>query len=278
MLHDIKGKLICCEYIAFVCLLCGTFCTFSFQLLVLGYNQQEMNDLTNRISITTNDDSSTYDSATTIDKLVWHRKLDVVMDSAGTDSVSNNVESFTDTLSTTKKKIKKQKNLNDDHQSTPAPTPGYEPVDDLSIPDELNECLLEVLPENQDAMSRKRKKKKRRKHVDENIDNIHGNDTDNKVIPTRRDLQESRSEFSLQDEQSLGFEYTSSNDLAPFITSHNDKDSYYYDTGILDFLYDDDEFEDDNRRLQEESENFDRDAVRFLVTLCQFATLSTLTH
>ena len=261
---------------------CGTFSTFSIciQLLVLGSNQQEMNDVTNRMSIRTIDDNSNYDSATTIDKLVWHRKLDGFLDSASIDSASNTVESFKETLSTTKKKIKKQKNLNDDHESTPAPTPGYEPVDDLSIPDELNECLLEVLPENQDAMSRKRKKKKSRKHVDKNVDNVHDNGADNIVIPTRRNLHESRNEFSLQDEQSHGFEYASSNDLAPFVTSHNDVDSYdyNYDTDILHFLYDDEEFEDDNRSLQEESDNFDRDAVRFLVTLCQFATFSTLTH
>lgn len=235
-----------------------------------------MNDVTSTISITTIHDSSNYDSSTTIDKLAWDRKLDGFMDSASIESSSISVESFTDTLSTTKKKkIKKQKNLNDDHESTPAPTPGYEPVDDLSIPEELNECLLEVLPENQDTMSRKRKKKKRFKHVDENIDNIHENDTDNMVIPTRRDLQESRNEFSLQKEQSHGFDYTSSNELSPFITSHNDVESYDYDTDILDFLYDDDEFADDNRRLQEDPENFDRDAVRFLISLCQFATLST---
>jgi hypothetical protein len=47
--------------------------------------------------------------------------------------------------------------------STPAPTAPFEPVADLTIPDELNECLLSVLPERQQSGMQKKKTGRRRK-------------------------------------------------------------------------------------------------------------------
>ncbi len=150
----------------------------------------------------------------------------------------------------------------EDYEFTPAPTPGYEPVDDLSIPDVLNECLLGVLPPNQDQVDRKRKKKKKRRK--RNDDNSGGAVT----IPAKRHLEESGNELSIssQDAHSHGFGYISPNDLVPSITSysgdHNIDADDYTTQYILDFLYDDDdEIEDDTRRMQEQAENFDRDAV-----------------
>ena len=56
-----------------------------------------------------------------------------------------------------RKKDRENKNDEDDFERviTPAPTQAFIPIDDLTIPDELNECLLRVLPRRVNNAGRK---------------------------------------------------------------------------------------------------------------------------
>ena len=205
-----------------------------------------------------------------------YRELDGLLDY---DTSPEESSDYTNSGYTTWKKNKKKKKTKPKNNSaTPAPTEPFEPVDDLTIPPDLDACLLRALPRRDPALMVRRKKKKKKKHV---------------TTSTQQYTNEIQSEpsFLQQDESGNGFDYMASDEVDSVVTSHNseikyasyddddlfdnrldehdyeedsddDGDTHTYDNHVYTFFYDDDDDElSDSRNLQLVADDWDRTAV-----------------
>ncbi len=205
-----------------------------------------------------------------------YRELDGLLD------YSTSAEESSDYINTKwkkKKKEKKDKTKLNSNSATPAPTEAFQPVDDLTIPPELDACLLQVLPRRETTRRKKKKKNE-------------------STALTQQYMNE------IQQDQSIGFDYIASDDVHSYVTdyseieyddSHNshfdddwfdtydddedheegsddddgddDGDEYFghamytYDNHIHNFLYHDDDELSDSRNLQLVADEWDRIAV-----------------
>jgi hypothetical protein len=187
---------------------------------------------------TTNDDQRinnndiapllTQDSANLVDELAQQRERKLLTrkrNNKNDNANSNKQKSKNKNIKATKPK---QPN---DGSPTPSPTSAYVEVLDLSIPPDLNDCLLRALP------TRSRKKKFVKGGNTQKGKNITGNGQGQ----GKKGQGKNKNNRSLQGRDSEGFDYTGANELRSFILKYNGMDDDDSDSDDENYFVDDDD-------------------------------------